>query len=98
MADNTSKNTDNTDNQDYSRLSADKERDMAAKGGPIAGPGIADNKHGIAHPYSSDTQTQLAAASTANKNNQNKNQQANNITPNDENILGENDDDVISKD
>jgi hypothetical protein len=61
--------TDNkTDNQDYLSTSDDKERDMAAKGGPMTAPGIPDSKHGISQPYNEDTQTQLAAKSTENKN------------------------------
>ena len=41
---------------------------MAAKGGPMTAPGNPDNKHGISQPYNEDTQTQLAAKSTENKN------------------------------
>jgi hypothetical protein len=57
------------DQNAYSTVNADEERDMAAKGGPTTTLGIADDKHGIAHPYDADIQTQLAAKSTANKKN-----------------------------
>lgn len=56
-----------TDQQGYSTLNADQERDMAAKGGPTTGLGIADNAHDVPHPYDEDIQTQLAAKSTSNK-------------------------------
>ena len=59
--------TSKTDNGLF-KYSADKERDMAAKGGPTTDLGIPDHKHGISHPYNEDTQTQLAAKSTENKN------------------------------
>ena len=65
--------TSKTDNQDYLSTSADKERDMAAKGGPMTAPGNPDSKHGISHPYDEDIQTQLAAKSTENKNKNKKN-------------------------
>lgn len=80
----------------YSSLSDDTQRDMGAKGGPTTTLGNPDDNHNISHPYSSDTLTQLAAASTQNKNNKNKNQAANNTTKNEDNILR--DDDIISKD
>ncbi len=83
---------------DYSSPSGDTERDAAAKGGPTTSLGIPDDKHGISHPYSSDTQTQLAAASTQNKNNNKDQQSVSNINEDDENILSEDDDDIISKD
>jgi len=54
--------------QAYSTVNADEERDMGAKGGPSTSLGITDDKHGIAHPYDEDTQTQLAAKSTENNN------------------------------
>jgi len=53
--------------QGYSAVNDDEERDLAAKGGPTSGLGIADDKHSISHPYDEDTQTQLAALSTKNK-------------------------------
>jgi len=56
-----------TDQQGYSSLNADQERDMAAKGGPTTSLGIADNAHDVPHPYDDDIQTQLAAKSTENK-------------------------------
>ncbi len=40
---------------------------MGAKGGPTTSLGTPDDNHNISHPYSSDTQTQLAAASTQKK-------------------------------
>ena len=94
----------NENKNGYSSPSGDTERDAAAKGGPTTSLGIPDDKHGISHPYSSDTQTQLAAASTQNKNNSNKNQQQNNIVSDNDvnedesNILSERDEDIISKD
>ena len=51
----------------YSTVNPDEERDMAAKGGPTTTLGIPDDAHGISHPYDEDIQTQLAAKSTANK-------------------------------
>jgi hypothetical protein len=56
------------DQNAYSTVNGDEERDMAAKGGPTTTLGIADDKHGISHPYDEDIQTQLAAKSTENKN------------------------------
>ena len=50
-----------TDSAGFSTSNADEERDLGAKGGPSTGMGIPDDKHGIAKPYSSDTQTQIAA-------------------------------------
>ena len=63
------------DQNAYSTVNADEERDMGAKGGPTTSLGIPDDKHGISHPYDEDIQTQLAAKSTANK--KNKNEQSN---------------------
>lgn len=48
-----------TDAGGYSTSNADQERDMAAKGGPVTGPGQPDDKHGVAAPYDSDLQTQI---------------------------------------
>ena len=59
--------TSKTDSNGYSNLGSDSERDMGAKGGPATTLGNPDDNHGISHPYSSDTQTQLAAASTQKK-------------------------------
>ena len=56
-----------TDQQGYSTLNAEQERDMAAKGGPTTSLGIADNAHDVPHPYDEDIQTQLAAKSTEHK-------------------------------
>ena len=58
-----------TDSRGFSTESPDVERDNAAKGGPGVGVGIADDKHGIAHPYSADLQTQIAAKSRKKKSN-----------------------------
>ena len=66
------------DQNAYSTVNADEERDMAAKGGPTTTLGIADDKHGISHPYDEDIQTQLAAKSTANKKQTSKTNQQNN--------------------
>ncbi len=60
------------DQNAYSTVNADEERDMAAKGGPSTTLGIPDNAHGISHPYDEDIQTQIAAKSTENKNNNSK--------------------------
>ena len=57
-----------TNQQGYSTVNPDEERDMGAKGGPTTSLGIPDNAHGISHPYDADTQTQLAAKSTEKKN------------------------------
>jgi hypothetical protein len=56
-----------TDKEGFSTLNADEERDLAAKGGPMTGPGQPDDTHAAAAPYDEDTQTQLAAKSTENK-------------------------------
>jgi hypothetical protein len=56
------------DQQAYSTVNADEQRDMAAKGGPSTTLGIPDDKHGISQPYNEDIQTQLAAKSTEKKN------------------------------
>jgi hypothetical protein len=58
---------DKKDQQAYSAVNADEKRDLAAKGGPSVGLGIPDDKHGVAAPYDSDIQSQLAAKSTENK-------------------------------
>jgi hypothetical protein len=55
------------DQQAYSTVNPDEERDMAAKGGPTTTLGIPDDAHGIPHPYDEDIQTQLAAKSTQKK-------------------------------
>jgi len=66
-----------TDNQGFITTDADKERDLAAKGGPMTGLGQPDDEHEISAPYNEDTQTQLAAKSTEKKkkkpDNENKN-------------------------
>lgn len=62
---------DKTDSKGYSTSNADQERDVAGKGGPAIGTGIPDDKHGIAAPYDSDLQTQIAAKSKKKNNTQN---------------------------
>lgn len=59
---------DRKDQQAYSTVNPDEERDMGAKGGPTTSLGIPNDAHGISHPYDADTQTQLAAKSTEKKN------------------------------
>lgn len=56
-----------TDQQGFSTENTDKQRDEAAKGGPVTGPGIPDSKHGVATPYEADTQSQIAANSKKGK-------------------------------
>ena len=56
------------DQRGYSTVNADEERDLGAKGGPTTSLGVADDAHDVPHPYDDDTQTQLAAKSTENKN------------------------------
>jgi hypothetical protein len=50
-----------TDRQGASTENADQQRDNAAKGGPMTGPGNPGSKHGVSKPYSEDLQTQIAA-------------------------------------
>jgi hypothetical protein len=64
---------DRKDSNEYSTLSNDIQNDMAAKEGPSAPLGRADDNHQIPHPYNDDIQTKLAAKSTANKKQINKN-------------------------
>jgi hypothetical protein len=52
-----------TDNQGFSTLNQDLERDNAAKGGPMTGPGNPDNQHAASKPYDEDQQAQIAAKS-----------------------------------
>ncbi len=63
---------DRKDPNEYSNLSDDIQRDLAAKEGPSEPLGNADDNHNIPHPYNDDIQTQLAAKSTANKKQVNK--------------------------
>jgi hypothetical protein len=56
-----------TDNNGNGSISNAQKGDLAAKGGPAAGLGNADNDHRISKPYSSDTQTQIAAKSRKTK-------------------------------
>jgi hypothetical protein len=60
------------DQQAYSPVNSDEQRDMGAKGGPTTSLGIPDDVHGVAHPYDADIQTQLAAKSTQKKKDNNK--------------------------
>ncbi len=62
---------DRKDSNEYSNLSDDIQRDNSAKEGPSTPLGSPDNDPSISRPYSSDTQTQLAAKSTENKNKNN---------------------------
>jgi hypothetical protein len=64
---------DRKDSNEYSTLSDDIQRDLAAKEGPSEPLGTADDNHYIPHPYNDDIQTQLAAKSTEKKNKNNKN-------------------------
>ena len=50
-----------TDEGGYSTSNADKERDMAAKGGPATSLGQPDDRHGVSAPYDADLQSQMAA-------------------------------------
>lgn len=52
-----------TDARGFATKEADKERDLAAKGGPAEGIGNPDAKHGVSAPYDEDLQTQIAAKS-----------------------------------
>jgi hypothetical protein len=56
-----------TDNNGNGSISNAQKGDLAAKGGPASGLGNADNDHRISKPYSSDTQTQIAAKSRKTK-------------------------------
>lgn len=49
------------DNSGFATKSGDKERDNAAKGDAVNGPGNPNNKHRAVSPYSEDLQTQIAA-------------------------------------
>ncbi len=55
-----------TDNNGNGSVSNAQKGDLAAKGGPAAGLGKADDNHRISKPYA-DTQTQIAAKSRKNK-------------------------------
>ena len=59
---------DRKDSNEYSTLSDDIQRDLAAKEGPSEPLGSADDNHDIPQPYNEDIQTQLAAKSTQKKN------------------------------
>jgi hypothetical protein len=50
-----------TDKQGFSTLNQDLERDNAAKGGPMTGPGNPDDRHAVSKPYDEDLQAQIAA-------------------------------------
>ena len=66
--------TSRNNQQAYSTVNADEERDMAAKGGPTTSLGIADNAQDVPHPYNDDLQTQIAAKSTGNNSAKNNDQ------------------------
>ena len=59
-----------TDSKGFATHNADKERDMAAKGGPTTSLGNPDDKHSVSRPYSEDLQTQIAAKGKTKNNNQ----------------------------
>ncbi len=61
-----------TDSLGFSTENPDQQRDMAAKGGPTTTLGKADAKHVAPTPASSDTQTQIAAESDNNSNDDNE--------------------------
>jgi hypothetical protein len=58
-----------TDKPGFAAENQDQERDNAAKGGPSVGLGNPDDKHGVAAPYNSDTQSQIAAKGKKKKKN-----------------------------
>lgn len=68
-----------TDRKGFATNEPEKERDMAAKGGPMTGPGNPDDTHGVASPYSEDLQTQIAAKGKGNKKQSEKQQDDKNI-------------------
>ena len=61
-----------TDKQGFATQDPDVERDIASRGGPALGPGIADNRHEVAGSYDSDLQTQIAAKGRKKKKQDNK--------------------------
>lgn len=52
-----------SDRKGFATLEPDKERDMAAKGGPTTTLGNPDAKHSVSSPYDEDLQAQIAAKS-----------------------------------
>jgi hypothetical protein len=56
-----------TDHKGFASNEPDKERDMAAKGGPSTSLGNADDKHGISSPYDEDLQTQITVKGKGHK-------------------------------
>lgn len=62
-----------TDSQGFSTQDPDVERDIASRGGPALGPGVADNHHETIRPYDADLQTQIVAKGKKKKGNDNKN-------------------------
>ena len=52
-----------TDRKGFATSNPDKERDMAAKGGPATTLGNPGDKHAVSKPYNEDLQTQIAAKS-----------------------------------
>ena len=63
-----------TDRKGFASNEPDKERDMAAKGGPSTSMGNPDDRHGISSPLNEDLQTQIAVKGKGNKK-QSENQQ-----------------------
>jgi hypothetical protein len=52
-----------TDRKGFATVDPDQESDLAAKGGPMTGPGNPDDRHHVPKPYDEDLQTQIAAKS-----------------------------------
>ena len=61
-----------SENGGYGSVSREREGDQAAKGGPSAGIGRADNDHRISKPFKEDIQTQIAVKSKKSKKSKNK--------------------------
>jgi hypothetical protein len=62
-----------TDRQGFATQDPDVEKDIASRGGPALGAGIADNHHEISRPHE-DLQTQIAAKGHKKKKNHPDNQ------------------------
>jgi hypothetical protein len=62
-----------TDKLGFATQDPDVERDIASRGGPALGAGIADNHHDISRPYDEDLQTQIAAKGRKKKKNNSEN-------------------------
>ena len=63
-----------TDSSGFATQNPDKQRDDAAKGGPVTGPGNPDNRHAVSSPYNEDLQTQIAAKGGKKKQDKKKNE------------------------